>query len=72
MPTEVVPVVGTLCKTLLALGQLVETAQGHKEDLEVLLELCDVGLAFTSEPPGFAEGRFREAEGVRGQSREGR
>lgn len=37
-----VPIVGIVCKTFLSLEQLVETAKSNKDDLAVLLELCDV------------------------------
>lgn len=42
MPAEVLPVVGTLCKTFLALEQLVETAKSNKGALSVLRKLCNV------------------------------
>lgn len=37
-----VPVAGELCATFLAFEELVETARSNREDLAVLLELCDV------------------------------
>lgn len=37
-----VPIVGMVCKTFLSFEQLVQTARSNKEDLAVLLELCDV------------------------------
>lgn len=37
-----VPIVGIVCKTFLSFEQLVQTARSNKDDLKVLLELCDV------------------------------
>ena len=39
---EEAPAVGAVCKTLLAVEKLVSTAKVNKDELEVLLELCDV------------------------------
>ena len=39
---EEVPAVGAVCKTLLSVEKLVGTAKVNKDELEVLLELCDV------------------------------
>eukprot|EP00752_Nemacystus_decipiens_P008095 g7236.t1 len=37
-----VPIVGMVCKSFLSFEQLVQTARSNKDDLAVLLELCDV------------------------------
>ena len=42
IPAEVLPVVGTMCKTFLAIEQLVETARSNKEALVTLRKLCNV------------------------------
>lgn len=39
---QAAPVVGDVCATLLAFGQLVDTAKSNKEELAVLRKLCDV------------------------------
>lgn len=41
-PAEVVPGIGAVCKTLLIVEGLVHTARSNKDELAVLLELCDV------------------------------
>ena len=42
IPPEVLPVVGSMCKTFLAFEELVATAKSNNEALSVLHELCDV------------------------------
>lgn len=45
IPAEILPilpVVGPLCKTFLAVEELVETAKSNKEALRVVHELCDL------------------------------
>ncbi|CBJ32995.1 expressed unknown protein [Ectocarpus siliculosus] len=40
MPAEVVPILGTVCKTFLAFEQLAETAKSNREALSMLQDLC--------------------------------
>ncbi len=39
-----VPIVGIVCKTFLAVEQLVDTASSNKEDLTTLRDLCGAGI----------------------------
>lgn len=53
---QAAPVVGDVCATLLAFGQLVDTAKSNKEELAVLRELCDVVIkGFLTRSSGLQE-----------------